>query len=190
MAWGSYIEYEYPVTYNFEKLLVWASVNFKCYFALKEKSTDAFTYYAGDNGHDFLTGKVLSQYSVESEARTNYLNGLIDYDGKVVAVFPTLFTARYVRIYINNEQVVNVYEFRPSTQVLADEIITGKLQITDDFNSPPMIMVTKSGITRIVIGNYEGTSYGLVGYDSGSSKLFELSDTTQEIIQLLIVLEL
>jgi hypothetical protein len=176
MSTWQYIDYAYPVSYNFEKFLVWISQDVKCYFALKEKFSDSFTYFAGDVSNDLLTGMVLTQYAVENSARTHYLQTTRNSSGKVIAILPKLVTAKFVRIYILDENPVSVYEFRPSTQMLADEIVAGVLEITDKFASPPLIRVSKSDTDRILIGNIYDDRFGLVGYDAISDRLFEFSD--------------
>ena len=181
MAW-QYVEYKYPIDYQFDKILVWLSDATSVYFAVKSKETDDWVYYSGTAGHVLDTGSLLtSQGSSEANAQTDYLTATPDVNDKITCVFPSPIFAKYVRLYITDDISCTIHEFRPSTRLLADEIITGVLTISDDFASPPLIRVNKSDVDRILIGNFTGSTYGIVGYDGSSNKLFELSDATQEI---------
>ncbi len=177
-----YIQYVYPVPYNFEKFLIWASGNFNCYFAIKEKQDDSWMYYAGNGSHALATGKLLTSYgSSQTNAETNYLTTSKDSNNKIIAVLPSLSFARFIRLYIDDASSEYIYEFRPSTRLLADEIIAGNLEITDDFLVPPLITVKSSNVDRIKIGNFSDNTFGIVGYDASSNLIFEISDNQQVI---------
>lgn len=180
MAW-QYIQYEYPVPYTFDKVLMWISVNCHCYFAMREKSTDDWIYFGAASTHALGTGYRLTRYTSEVNAQTNYFQTAKDSSGKVIAVLPLHFLARYVRLYIDIQERINIYEFRPSTLVLADEIMAGELRITDDFINPPLIRIIKSGTDRIKIGNFDEDTFGLAGYDDDGNAVFEISDLNRKI---------
>ena len=174
-----YIEYVYPIEYQFEKMLVWLDSTARIYFALKREENDSWNYYAGEADHTLATGSRLVGYGTsESNAQTNYWRPTPDSNNKIIGVLGSIVTARYVRIYIDdaNDAPTTLYEFRPSIRILSDEIITGNLEITDDFSSPPKIVVTSGGVTRLVIGNTHSTYYGIVGYDDSSATIFEITD--------------
>jgi hypothetical protein len=178
MAW-TYIQYEYPVPYNFEKFLIWASADFDCYFGLKDRNTDSWTYYSGNASHGLDTGQELISYGTnEANAQTNYLTTSRDSAGKILAVLPSLFIARYVRLYVDDTGTAQIREFRPSTKLIADEILTGTLEITDQFNSPPAIKMVVSGQERIFAGDLGSNVYGFRGRDSVGNVIFELGSNS------------
>ena len=175
MAWD-YIQYIYPVPYNFEKFLLWSSVDFNCYFALREKEGDDWTYYAGNVSHELATGLKLTSYSTsEANAQTNYLTTTKDASNLVLALLPTLVFGKQVRLYIDDTQgAVQIYSFKPSTQLIANEILAGTLEITDRLAAAPSIKVTVSDQERILIGPLETDVYGIRGRDSSGNITFEL----------------
>ena len=182
MAWTDYIQYEYPIPYLFHKMIAWISADCHVYFALKLNSSDSWTYYAGDGSHDLLNGKLLTSYgSSDTDAQTNYFQTARDTNGKVLAVLPINVQAKYVRIYIGIGTNVTVHEFRPSVYFSAHEIISGELTITDELSDSPLITVTSASVDRVKIGNFTGSTYGIVGYDDNSATIFELSDNQQMI---------
>ena len=183
MADYRYIEYSYPVPYNFEKFLFWISANCNCYFALKEKDGDSWSFYAGkdDASHDLDTGLKLVSHATEELAEENYFytGDYKNADDKVLAILPTLVLAKYVRIYVYDFTTTTIHEFKPSVRMIADELVGGTLLITDELTDAPLIRVEKSSVDRIKIGNFESTYYGIAGYDGSSNKIFELSDNQQ-----------
>lgn len=181
MAW-QYIQYQYPVVYNFEKMIVWADSEFECYFALRERADDTWTYYAGTALNELDTGKKLINYgSIEANAQTNHVDASIDSNGKFIAVLPILKNAKYVRIYVDDTNYTQFHEFRPSTKLVADEIITGTLEITDEFLTPPVIKISESGNTRMLIGSLPDSHFGLIGYDGSGNRIFEISDDDNRV---------
>ena len=44
----------------------------------------------------------------------------------------------------SNNAPTKIYEFRPSTRLLADEIVSGQLHITDQFASAPLITIPEN----------------------------------------------
>lgn len=189
MAW-EYIEFTYPVAYQFDKILTWftsqnISGKSRFYFSLKEKDSDSWAYYAGNVSNALDSESKLTSYgSVEANAQTNYLSADADTTtNRLLAILPLPFLGKYVRIYVDNanDNPTVIHEFRPSTRVLADEIITGRLQITDQFASPPLLTVTSNSVDRIKLGNYTGTTYGIVGYDDTAATVFELSSARRWI---------
>ncbi|MHA1303296.1 MAG: hypothetical protein ACTSPI_06310, partial [Candidatus Heimdallarchaeaceae archaeon] len=165
-------------------MLLWVDSTCRLYFALKGKDSDSWTYFSGESDHTLATNSVLvNRGSSEANAQTNYWLATPDSDNKIIAILPTIFLAKYVRAYIDDENnnPTQIYEFRPSTRLLADELVSGQLHITDQFASPPLIKVTKSSVDRIKIGNFTGDTYGLVGYDASSNMIFELSDAQTKI---------
>ncbi len=181
MAW-EYVNFEYPVPNLFEKHLVWLSANCNMYFAMKLNKGDNWTYYAGNGSHALLSGKILTSYgSSEANAQTNYLTTTKDSSNKVLAILPTVVQARYIRMYIESGSSITVYEYRPSTRVTAHDIVTGNLEITDELNESPKIVVTKSSVDRVIVGNISGSTYGIAGYDGAAATIFELSDANQTI---------
>ena len=177
-----YVSFEYPNTNLIQKIIAWINGDCHCYFALKLEYDDDWTYFAGNTSHALSTGRKLTGYGIiEADAQTNYLTTTRDSNGKILCVLPLNFQAKYIRMYIETGYGIQIYEFRPSTYFAAHEIITGTLEITDALTESPIITVSKSGIDRIKIGNFESTYYGLAGYDFASNKIFELSDNAQKI---------
>ncbi len=165
-------------------MLLWVDSTCRLYFALKDKDSDSWTYFSGESDHTLATNSVLvNRGSSEANAQTNYWLATPDSDNKIIAILPTIFLAKYVRVHIDdaNNNPTQIYEFRPSTRLLADELVSGQLHITDQFASSPLIKVTKSSVDRIKIGNFTGDTYGLVGYDASSNMIFELSDAQTKI---------
>jgi len=179
MAW-KYIQYEYPVGYNFEKFLFWISANCNCYFSLKDRVEDDWVWYSGNTSHGLDTGSILVSRTTETLCQTNYLTTTKDALNKMIAILPILVHARFVRMHISDASTTTVYEFRPSTSLMADEIITGTLEVTDQFSSPPLIKVTANSVDRIKIGKV-GANYGIYGYNGSSNLIFELSDNQQKL---------
>lgn len=181
MAW-KYIEYRYPTEYQIEKILTWSDSNFRCYFALKQKHSDSWSYYSGNASHTLATGEKLVLQSSEGDAQTDYWLAQPDSSNKTIALLPNTKLFRYVRIYVDdaNDAPTQIYEFRPSARLSADEIVTGDLKITDDFSSPPTITVTASAVDRVKIGKIS-SSYGIAGYDSNAATVFELTDDKKQI---------
>jgi len=184
MAW-KYIDYSYPVPYNFEKFLVWSDTDYHCYFALKEKTEDSWVYYSGDGGYDLASDYTLTERATEVDAQTNYLDTTgwtFPVNGgaarKLLAILPTLIQAKYVRLYVDDSDNFTIHEFKPSTQLIADEIVTGSLEIRDDFGSPPILKVIVSDSERIRIGQLETDNYGIRGWDDSANLLFELGSDT------------
>jgi len=180
MAW-QHVQYIYPIEHGFEKIILWVDSTCRLYFALKKKEKDAWSYYSGDTTTTSVTS--LTARDTEAQAQTNYWRADPDSNGKVVGILPHTFYGKYVRMYIDdkNDAGTKVYEFRPSTRIVADEIITGNLEITDDFTTPPMIKVKSGGVERIKIGNLYGDNFGMVGYDGNAATTFELSASKQTI---------
>lgn len=120
----------------------------------------------------------MTYYATEAEAQTNYLStsAYRETSGKVLAILPSVYSAKYAKLYVESGSSVSVYEWINSTYFTAHEIITGDLTITDQLASAPLIKVTASAVDRIKIGNFESTYYGIAGYNGSSQKIFELSD--------------
>jgi uncharacterized protein YjbI with pentapeptide repeats len=177
MAW-KYISYEYPYALLFHKMLTWVDKEAHCYYTLQESDTSAILYYGGNASHALATGSKLTNYASEAEARTNYLTLAA---GRNLGVLPLNKEAKYVKVYIETGSTVQVHEFRPSTYFVANEIISGTLDLTDQLAEAPLITVTKGGIQRLKIGNFADTTYGMIGYDGDSNMIFELSDAQQVI---------
>lgn len=180
MSW-EYINYDYTTAYLFQKMLFWVDKNCNIYFATKLNSDDAWTYYSGNASHTLQTGSVLAEYSSETDAQTNYYTTVRDTNGKVLCVLPSIVQAKYIRLYVQSGSNVRVYEFKPSTFFTAHEIISGELHITDQLSDAPKIRVTKSGVDRVKVGNLNGSVYGIAGYDSTATKIFELSNARQNL---------
>jgi len=177
----SYIEYQYPIAYLFHKELLWVNKNCNVYFAFKLLESDDWTFFAGNVSHALATGELLTSYGTsESQAATNYLTTTRDSNGKVLAVLPSNFQAKYARVYIETGNDVTIHEWTPSVYLTANEIIAGELLITDKLSDAPLIKVQSDGVDRIKLGKV-GQYHGLFGYDSFGNKIFELSDDLQEI---------
>jgi len=177
----SYIEYQYPIAYLFHKELLWVNKNCNVYFAFKLLESDSWTFFAGNASHALATGELLTSYGTsESQAATNYLTTTKDSNGKVLAVLPSNFQAKYARVYIETGSSVTIHEWTPSVYLTANEIIAGELLITDKLSDTPLIKVLSGGIDRIKLGKV-GQYYGLFGYDGSGNKIFELSDDLQKI---------
>ena len=182
MSDWQYVEYKYPVAYNFDKHFIWLSSYTHVYFAMKLNESDNWRYYSGTASHSLNTGNLLVNYGdSSSSAQTNYLLTDSDSNKRVLAILPIPMQAKYIRLYIDVDFGTTIYEWKPSTYLLADEITAGTLTITDELTSSPIIKVTKSSIDRVKIGNFESTTYGIVGYDDSSNKVFELSDSQNMI---------
>ncbi|MHA1304509.1 MAG: hypothetical protein ACTSPI_12500 [Candidatus Heimdallarchaeaceae archaeon] len=178
-----WIQYQYPVEQQFEKMILWVDSSCRIYFALKDKDADDWTYFSGNASHGLSSGSTLvNRGSSESSAQTNYWLATPDSNNRILAVLPVPELAKYVRVYIDdaNDAPTQIYEFRPSTSFIADEIISGSLTITDEFTSPPVITVSSGGQERIKIGDL-GNTFGIKGYDDSSNVIFELSDNQQMI---------
>ncbi|MHA1304988.1 MAG: hypothetical protein ACTSPI_14925 [Candidatus Heimdallarchaeaceae archaeon] len=178
-----WIQYQYPVEQQFEKMILWVDSSCRIYFALKDKDADDWTYFSGNASHGLSSGSTLvNRGSSESSAQTNYWLATPDSNNRVLAILPVPELAKYVRVYIDdaNDAPTQIYEFRPSTSFIADEIISGSLTITDEFTSPPVITVSSGGKDRIKIGDL-GNTFGIKGYDDSSNVIFELSASTQQI---------
>ena len=170
-----YIEFEYPISHVFQKMIVWLSANANIYYAMKLNYTDSWTYYAAeDTGHALATGRVLTKYSTEGDAQTNYLTTDIDTNGKVLAVLPANFEAKYVRLYISEGSGITVWEWRPSINITAHDIVTGELEITNQLSDNPSIKITVDGNERVYAGNLGSDVYGLRGKDSSGNVIFEV----------------
>ena len=180
MSW-EYVEYTHPQPSFFQKMILWTDKDCKIYFALKLNADDGWSYLSGNSGNDLDTGLLLTSYTAEADAQTYYLSTSRDTNGKILAVLPTLTQAKYVRIYIESGSNVSIYEFRPSTSLSAHDITAGELHITDLLAEAPLIRITKNNIDRVKIGNFTGTSFGVAGYDSTSTKIFELSNIRKQI---------
>jgi len=164
-------------------MILWVDSSCRLYFALKDKDTDDWTYFSGTASHGLGAGSTLvNRGNSESSAQTNYWLATPDSNNRIIAVLPTPELAKYVRVYIDdtNNAPTQIYEFKPSTAFVADEIISGSLTITDEFNSPPIITVSSGGKDRIKIGDL-GNTFGIKGYDDSSNVIFELSASTQQI---------
>lgn len=183
MSWQS-ISYTYPTQHDFEKMLLWVDSTCRLYFSMKEKDTDDWTFFSGEADHTLASGSALvDKGTSESNAQTNYWSASPDANDKIIAILPAITIAKYVRVHVDdaNDNPTQIYEFRPSTRLIADEIVAGQLHITDAFASAPIITVTKSSVDRIQIGNFSGSTYGLIGYDGSSNMIFELSDNQTKI---------
>ena len=181
MTW-KYIEYQYAQAQLIQKVLAWFSnVDAHIYFAYRLDTSD-WEYYAGNASHALATGQLLTKYTVEADAQTNYLSisAYRETSGKVLAILPAVYSAKYARIYIESGSAVELYEWINSTYFSAHEITTGELVITDQFLSPPLMRVVANSVDRIKIGKV-GSYYGLYGYDGSENKIFELSDYAQTI---------
>jgi hypothetical protein len=145
---------------------------------MKDIGAATWTFYSGNAGHGLDAGlKLVSRGSNEATAQTNYWLTVKDSDGKAIALLPTHTSARTVRVYVNDATTTTFYEFKPSTFLLADEMTTGELRITNQFLKPPIIRVIQNNLDRIKIGNFQSSYYGMVGYaNDGTTKIFELSD--------------
>lgn len=169
-----YVEYGYPYPHLFHKELLWIDKNCNCYFAFKLNDTDNWTYYAGNGSHALNTGSLLTSYAVEADAITNYLTTVRDITGKVLALLPLNFQAKYARVYIESGNSVNIWEWIPSVYFVANEIVSGTLEITDQLTDNPMIKVIASGNDRLLIGELDTNIYGIQGKDSTGNVVFEL----------------
>lgn len=180
MAFKS-IELRHPNAQIFHKELLWVNKDCNCYFAFKLNDGDAWTFFAGNASHALATGKLLTSYGTsEANAQTNYLTTIRDASGKVVAVLPVNFQAKYARVYIQDGNSTTVYEWQPSSYFTAHEIISGTLEITDLLSDAPLIKVVAGAVDRIKMGKV-GSYYGLFGYDGSGNSIFELSDNQQKI---------
>lgn len=177
-----YVEYQYPIAQLFHKELLWTDKNCNVYFAFKLLASDDWTYYAGNSSHALTAAGLLTSYgSSEQDAITNYLTTTRDYvSGKVVAMLPANFLAKYARVYIEEGVYVTVYEWTPSVYITANEIVTGELLITDMLSDSPTIRIVANSVDRIKLGKV-GEHYGLFGYDDAGNLVFEMSDEGQTI---------
>jgi hypothetical protein len=178
----SYIQYEFSTPHLCEKQLLWLNKDVKVYFALKLNSTDAWVYYSGNASHTLEAGKKLVSYGTdETSAQNNYYTTVKDSANKILAILPNVIQAKYARLYIEAGNSVKVYEWICSSRLIANEIIGGELEITDELSDAPIIRVVAKGQDRIKIGNIDGSKYGIVGYDDSSNPIFELSNDLQKI---------
>ena len=112
-----YVEYSYPVTHVFEKHILYPNQNCKVYFAMKKEYEDGWTYFAGNATNTLNSGKKLTKYTTEADAQTYYLNGVRDSNNKILAVLPTTFEAKFVRLYAESGQSTTVYEWTPRVEI-------------------------------------------------------------------------
>lgn len=91
-----------------------------------------------------------------------------------------MIQAKYVRLYVQTGNAVNVWEWISSSRLLANEIIGGQLEITDQLSDAPLIKVTASSVDRLKLGKI-GANYGIEGYDASGNSIFELTDNATKI---------
>jgi len=176
MSWA-FVQYEYPTTYQFEKVILWISTTAKFYVATSNSPVGSeWSYYAGvsSSDHGLGTGLKLTAKTTENTARSDYWEATPDSNNRVLAVFPSPVLAKVVRLYVEDSSPVQIYEFRPSTLLLADEIMTGILTISDEFASAPKIQMVVNSQERILIGELDSDIYGIRGKDSSGDITFEL----------------
>ncbi len=175
MSWD-HAEYQFAVAQRFHKHLLWLNANCNVYFAMKLKEGDDWAYFAGNATHALETGRLLTSYATEAEAQTNYLRTTKDANNKMLAVLPSLFEAKYARLYIASGDAVTIHEWICSSYFSANEIISGRIEITDELDDSPMLTVRKSGAEKLRIGNLKNFSdlaisadeYGIGIGDSGA----------------------
>ena len=205
-----YIQYEYPTPNLFQKILFWTEYvsvltsasyfrNRLFYIALKLEEDDDWTYYAGesDASGELGTGRTLTDYGTnETSAQTNAVKmeftrfGRTYVDGeslpgstKHLCILPYNFEAKYVRIYLKDTDTysVTIYEFRPSTYISANEIVSGTMELTDELSDEPKLIVRANEIDRVEVGDLYnvGSNHimGILGRDSDLATLFELSSS-------------
>jgi len=177
MAW-SHVQYEYPVHYEFEKIIIWMDSVARLYVGTADAIDAEWSYYAGvsSGDHGLAAGLTLTSKTDENTARSDYWRPTPDSNDRVIAVFSPTKLAKVIRLYIDsdNDDPTQIYEFRPSTRLMADEIITGQLHITDQFASSPAIKITVSSQERVFIGDLGSDLYGIRGRDSSGNVIFEL----------------
>ena len=139
MSSYEHVEYTYPNPHLFHKELLWLDTDCNCYFAFKLNDGDDWTFYAGNASHALATGNYLTSYGTsEANAATNYLTTVKDSTGKVVALLPANFQAKYARVYIQSGASVTLYEWQPSTYITAHDIVSGTLELTDQLTDAPI----------------------------------------------------
>ena len=163
-------------------MLLWLDTDCDIYFAMRDKATDSWRYFAGNVSHGLDAGRKMTEYASEANAQTNYLTTTKDANGKVAAIIPNSgVKVRTLRLFVQSGSNVTIWEWVPSPEFKADQIVTGELEITDQYSSAPLIKVTASSIDRVKIGKIDSSTYGVVGYDNNSATVFELSDNKREI---------
>lgn len=173
MSWG-YVQYDYPNSILLHKFVIWLDKAANVYFAIKENDSDDWAYYAcADTGRELATGKKLTLCGSESEAQSKYWTTA---SGTNIAILPLNKQTRYAKMFVQEGDSVTVREFHPSAYIVANEIVSGTLDINNLLSDAPLITVTKDDVIRLKIGNYNSTYYGIAGYDSDGNMIFEISD--------------
>jgi len=178
MAWRE-ISYTYAYTHLFQKHLLWLAANANIYIAMRESEDDSWTYYAGTAAHALDTGLVLTAYSAEADAQTNYLTTDKDANDKVVTMLPAIVQARFVKLFVESGSGVQIYEWWPSTYLTAHEIVSGEILITDEMSTAPCLRVLVSDQERIYLGDLGSDEYGLRCRDASGNIVFESSNAGQ-----------
>ena len=173
MSWEE-IEFTYGSVYVFQKHLLWIDKNANVYFAMKVLEDDDWSYFAGSGSHGLVLGK-MTAYDTEVDAQTNYLTTDINADGKFVAILPSNVSAKYVRLYVESGNDVELHEWWPSTYITAHEIISGEILITNLLSDSPRLKVEVDDQERLFLGELSDDIYGLRGKDSSGEVTFELS---------------
>lgn len=113
MAW-LYAQIEFSnIVDDLDRMFLWLSDDTHCYFAVKEFDYSEWTYFGGNVGHALETGNLLTEYTEEADAQTNYFLTVKDTNGFVYGMLPQYYKAKYVRIYIDDEEPTQLYEFNP-----------------------------------------------------------------------------
>jgi len=185
MPW-KYIQYEYPVEFTINHVMVWASASLNAYVGY---SRDGITwnYLKAQASHALSSGSLL-EASNEADAQENYWTTGISGDGQLAdALWPYMRQAKICRLYFSTSPVT-IHELKFWVYVIADEIVAGTLRLatgltiasTQDPNNA--VIMDSSGI-RAYAGSVQKlnitpagiTIYGGSGYVNLTDKPTSLS---------------
>jgi len=126
MPW-KYIQYEYPVEFTINHVMVWASASLNAYVGY---SRDGITwnYLKAQASHALSSGSLL-EASNEADAQENYWTTGISGDGQLAdALWPYMRQAKICRLYFSTSPVT-IHELKFWVYVIADEIVAGTLRL-------------------------------------------------------------
>jgi hypothetical protein len=122
-----YIQYEYPVEFTINHVMVWASASLNAYVGY---SRDGITwnYLKAQASHALSSGSLL-EASNEADAQENYWTTGISGDGQLAdALWPYMRQAKICRLYFSTTPVT-IHELKFWVYVIADEIVAGTLRL-------------------------------------------------------------
>jgi len=129
MSAGDWVQYEYPVEYVYNASTLWTNKDLHMYLGYYDNNDKTWRYLAGNASHGLSGGKLL-EYAAEVSAQSNYYSTSRESDGKIRVVWPTSRQSDKVKLFNYDTPDVRLYEWKNNVFVLADEIVAGKLQLS------------------------------------------------------------